>query len=112
MFPNWILVPHEETIRKYIEHEKQDYEKRSLASRHVSRSLPEIDRRQVLYHPLITTYTNGNYKNYFGLTRSFKPWPKPWLGNSPSGHAGPFVTSPNPAIPISKETRQVAKRGA
>ena len=67
-FPEWIMVPDADTLRHYIEHEKEDYE------RHQGRTLPSIDRTKILYQPLIL------YDN-FQLRRIGVDWPKHWRGD-------------------------------
>ena len=74
-FPDWILIPDEATLRKYIEHEMMDYEERLLVSqtsRPPPRSLPLLNRSEILYHPLIITQAFTNY--------SRGAWPKGWMG--------------------------------
>lgn len=81
-FPDWVLVPDTETLNKYINHEKQNYEERyqryllSPSPFPISpRTLPPLDRNKIFYHPLFTTeesakfYLNGDTN-----------WPKRWLG--------------------------------
>lgn len=84
-FPKWIIVPDEETIRKYIDHEKSDYEDRCLISKTLAsrcpippRTLPLIDRSKVLYYPLFITQNPSFTKKILRLTSS--NWPKSWLG--------------------------------
>jgi hypothetical protein len=40
-FPDWVLIPDEETLHKYIDHEKNDYEQRYLVSQK-SHSVPLV----------------------------------------------------------------------
>ena len=79
-FSDWVLIPDKETLRKYIDHEKNDYEQRFLISQKYRsvppRSLPFIDRSKILYHPLIITQPTL-VKDYL---RGDTHWPKHWLG--------------------------------
>jgi hypothetical protein len=56
-FPEWIMVPDADTLRQFIDHELNDYERRqspqagSLQGQ--GRTLPDIDRKKVLYHPVV-----------------------------------------------------------
>ena len=84
VFPEWILIPDTETLQKYIDHEKIDYEERLFVSQNPSigsvplRSLPFINRHDVLYHPLIISQ---KYQDFLGSDRRHPPqWPKRWLG--------------------------------
>ena len=78
-FPEWILVPDTDTLKKYIEHEKKDYDLRFLISQSSTnsvppRTLPLIDRTQVTYYPLFLS-------PHLHLPRfEFDHWPKNWLG--------------------------------
>ena len=76
--PGWVLIPDAETLQKFIDHEKIDYEIRKSeslsATVHRPRSLPSIDRSTILYHPLIIT------KNYTTFTAHQPRWPKRWMG--------------------------------
>ena len=83
-FPEWLLIPDKETIQKFIDHEKMDYENRYLVSQTSHpppRSLPFIDRTKILYHPLMITQ---NTQIYYGICHSGDPtnssWPKNWRG--------------------------------
>ena len=78
-FPDWVLIPDKNTLQKYIDHEN-NYQQRYLISQKSPssvppRSLPNIDRSEILYHPLIITqittkcYLSGD-----------KNWPRHWLG--------------------------------
>ena len=82
-FPQWVLIPDEETLQTYINHEKNDYEQRhSMVSSDSSdsvppRSLPPIDRTKILYHPLIITH---QYKSLLANRFNSLQWPKHWPG--------------------------------
>ena len=78
-FSDWALIPEKKTLQKYIDHEKIDYKRRLSASNPPPRSLqvPPIDRRTVLYHPLIIT---EDYNALLGPRNKFPQWPKRWLG--------------------------------
>ena len=76
-FPEWIMVPDADTLKQYLEHEKEDYDHRlhvSLTSQIcLPRTLPSIDRMKVFYHPaILSTYVN--------LQKYKSEWPKHWLG--------------------------------
>ena len=78
-FPDWLLIPDEETLQKYIDHEIFDYEvRKSLpVTAHKPppiRSLPSIDRSTILYHPLIIM------KDHTAFTTHHPQWPKRWMG--------------------------------
>ena len=76
-FPEWVLVPDEKTLQEYINHEKMDYEQRCMASVPLPRSLPNLDRRKILYHPLIISH---DYHGFLGTRINPPKWPKSWLG--------------------------------
>ena len=80
VFPDWLLIPDEVTLRKYIEHEKLDFEKRLVSQKFrygpLPRSLPLITRSEILYHPLIITQPFTKSLSYYGRVA----WPKCWLG--------------------------------
>ena len=79
-FSDWVLIPDKETLRTYIDHEKNDYEQRYLVSKKSCsvppRCLPFIVRNKILYHPLIITQPTV-VRNYL---RGDTHWPKRWLG--------------------------------
>ena len=78
-FPEWLLIPDKETIQKFIDHEKMDYENRYLVSQTSHpppRSLPFIDRTKILYHPLMITHDELHCYNSICDER----WPKNWRG--------------------------------
>ena len=83
---DWLIVPDKETLQKYIDHEKNDFEQReryllSQKSRSSSslsvppRSLPLLNRNKILYHPLLLNEQAA--KKY---VRQDTHWPKHWLG--------------------------------
>ena len=59
----------------YINHEKMDYEQRCMPSFPPPRSLPILDRKFFLYHPLIISHDYGAFTRYSSLK-----WPKNWMG--------------------------------
>lgn len=80
-FPDWIMVPDADTLRHYINYEKEDYERRqgsqgpgSLQGALQGRTLPSIDRTKVLYYPMIL-------RDDFRLRRIEVDWPKHWQGD-------------------------------
>ena len=78
-FPEWIMVPDVDTLKQYLEHEKEDYDHRLYISqtsqKFLPRTLPSIDRTKVLYHPAILS-THLDLEMYFK-----SKWPKHWLGD-------------------------------
>ena len=87
-FPAWILVPDVTTLKKYIKHEKENYDYRSQLISvspgsptctpdrdfKFSRTLPILDRSKILYHPLIISPSLP--LDWFKHSQ----WPKVWLG--------------------------------
>ena len=52
-----------------------DYEQRCMPSFPPPRSLPILDRKFFLYHPLIISHDYGAFTRYSSLK-----WPKNWMG--------------------------------
>ena len=77
-FPDWIMVPDSDTLNQYLEHEKKDYHHRHLLSQTSKnpfpRTLPTIDRSNVIYHPLILS-------TQFRLDRIRTDLPMNWRGD-------------------------------
>lgn len=82
-FPDWVLVPDEKTLQKYIDYEKRDYQKRYIASLNSPetppRSLPLLDRSKIFYHPLLTT-EKSPYVHLQWYLKGETRWPLRWLG--------------------------------
>ncbi|RPB23676.1 hypothetical protein L211DRAFT_235571 [Terfezia boudieri ATCC MYA-4762] len=77
--PSWVMVPTEETLNVYIQHEQRDYQSRrqaGLRGERQLRTLPNIDKGVVLYQPCILS------EGFPLMEPSLKPstWPKIWGG--------------------------------
>jgi len=76
-FPNWIMVPDADTLRKYLEHEEEDYNYRQKSLESLPRTLPSIDRTKVLYHPAILS---TQFQVHMSKVKPVSRWRKHWLG--------------------------------